>query len=266
MFTSLLNIWKSGFEMKHMGKSKIISEHPKHKRIALALFVRTSWNPCLCNKTYHPVSNGFLSFFLVGLCVPWHHPHFSWWAQPRWGGTSPSEHWDLWTLSSMQMMQGCQTECLVVFFDPLDCSPPGSSVHEILQATILERVAISSSRGSFWPRDWSCISCESWVALESFTCWVKLASWVILLSRLTNKPCVWGKVLVTHLLSAGLLHPVPSGAGVFCCHDAGCSHGDDGAALTVPASHPLSWLWVSSDSPRVCLVTCRGGVSQLSPP
>ena len=32
--------------------------------------------------------------------------------------------------------------------DPMDCSPPGSSVHEILQVRILEWVAISFSRGS----------------------------------------------------------------------------------------------------------------------
>ena len=35
----------------------------------------------------------------------------------------------------------------------MDCSPPGSSVHGISQARILEWVAISSSRGSSWPRD-----------------------------------------------------------------------------------------------------------------
>ena len=33
-------------------------------------------------------------------------------------------------------------------FDPMDCSLPGSSVHGILQASILERVAMPSSRGS----------------------------------------------------------------------------------------------------------------------
>ena len=42
---------------------------------------------------------------------------------------------------------------------PRDCSPPGSSVHGILQARILEWVAISFSRGSSQPRDWTCISC-----------------------------------------------------------------------------------------------------------
>ena len=36
---------------------------------------------------------------------------------------------------------------------PKDCNPPGSSVHGILQARILEWVAIPSSRGSSWPRD-----------------------------------------------------------------------------------------------------------------
>ena len=36
----------------------------------------------------------------------------------------------------------------------MNCSPPGSSVHGILQAKILERVAMPSSRGSSQPRDW----------------------------------------------------------------------------------------------------------------
>ena len=37
--------------------------------------------------------------------------------------------------------------------DPVDCSPPGSSVHGILQARILEWVAVSFSKGSSRPRD-----------------------------------------------------------------------------------------------------------------
>ena len=40
----------------------------------------------------------------------------------------------------------------------MDCSPPGSSVHEILQARILEGVAMPSSRGSSWPRDLTWVS------------------------------------------------------------------------------------------------------------
>ena len=42
--------------------------------------------------------------------------------------------------------------------DPVDCSPPGSSVHGILQARILEQVAISSWRASSWPRDQTLVS------------------------------------------------------------------------------------------------------------
>ena len=55
------------------------------------------------------------------------------------------------------VIKSCPTLC-----DPIDCSPPGSSVHEISQARILEWVAISFSGGSFWPKDrtWaSWISC-----------------------------------------------------------------------------------------------------------
>ena len=47
---------------------------------------------------------------------------------------------------------------------PMDCSPPGSPVHEILQARTLEWVAMPVSRGSCWPRDWTCVSCSSCIA------------------------------------------------------------------------------------------------------
>ena len=43
-------------------------------------------------------------------------------------------------------------------YDPTNCSPPGSSVLGILQARILEWIAISSFRKSFWPRDHICVS------------------------------------------------------------------------------------------------------------
>ena len=45
------------------------------------------------------------------------------------------------------------TELCLTLCDPMDCSPPGSSVHGILQARILEWVAIPFSRGSSGPRD-----------------------------------------------------------------------------------------------------------------
>ena len=45
-------------------------------------------------------------------------------------------------------IQSCPTLC-----NPMDCSPPGASVHRILQAILLEQVARLSSRGSSPPRD-----------------------------------------------------------------------------------------------------------------
>ena len=51
---------------------------------------------------------------------------------------------------------------------PIDCSPLGSSVHVILQARILEWVAISFSRGSSQPRDQTWVSCT---AGRFFTIW-----------------------------------------------------------------------------------------------
>ena len=52
------------------------------------------------------------------------------------------------TMRACSLLQACLTLC-----DPMDCSPPGSSVHGILQARILEWVAIPHSRGSFQSRD-----------------------------------------------------------------------------------------------------------------
>ena len=56
--------------------------------------------------------------------------------------------------------------------DPMDCSLPGSSIHGIFPARILEWVAKSSSRRPFWPRDLthvSYVSCVSCIPGEFFT-------------------------------------------------------------------------------------------------
>ena len=57
----------------------------------------------------------------------------------------------------------------LTLFDPMDCSPPGSSVHGILQARILEWVAMPSSRGSSQPRNQNFVSCDSCIAGGFFT-------------------------------------------------------------------------------------------------
>ena len=63
----------------------------------------------------------------------------------------PGKPWKL-HVKWNEVSQSCLTLC-----DPVDCSP-GSSVHRILQARILEWVAISFSRGSSWPRDQTQVS------------------------------------------------------------------------------------------------------------
>ena len=63
-------------------------------------------------------------------------------------------------LCCAKSLQSCPTLC-----DPTDCSPPGSSVHGILQAGILEWVAMSSSRGSARPKDRSSPEGADWMGL-----------------------------------------------------------------------------------------------------
>ena len=71
--------------------------------------------------------------------------------------------WSLWTLLLLSCFS-CVRLC-----DSMDCSLPGSSVHEILQR-ILEWIALPSSRGSSYLTSWSYVSCiftirTTWEAL-----------------------------------------------------------------------------------------------------
>ena len=88
--------------------------------------------------------------------------------------------------SESEVTQSCPTLC-----DPMDCSLPGSSVHGIFQATILEWVAISFSRGSSPSRDWNQVSrivgrCFTvWATREVLIIKIKKAYWYHF--RLTKK-------------------------------------------------------------------------------
>ena len=68
-----------------------------------------------------------------------------------------------------KLLQSCLILC-----SSMDCSPPGSSVYGILQARILECIAISSSRGSSWPRDglsgWFFTTSATWEAYDYTRC------------------------------------------------------------------------------------------------
>ena len=62
--------------------------------------------------------------------------------------TSWKKSYDQPAAAAAKLLQSCLTPS-----NPMDCSPPGPSVHGILQARTLEWVAISLSRGSSPPRD-----------------------------------------------------------------------------------------------------------------
>ena len=67
--------------------------------------------------------------------------------------------------------KSCLTLC-----DPMDCGPPGSSIHGISQARLLEWVAVSVSRGSSQPRDWAHVSC---IAGRHFNLWATREAWYL---------------------------------------------------------------------------------------
>ena len=83
---------------------------------------------------------------------------------------------DLWV---SEIAHSCLTLC-----NPMDCSLPGSSLHGILQARVLEWVAISFSRGSSWSRDRTWVSCipgrrfNLWATREARMCVCMCVNWL----------------------------------------------------------------------------------------
>ena len=125
--------------------------------------------------------------------------------------------------------------------DPMDCSPPGSSVHGISQARIQQWVSITSSRESSWPRDQACISCIGRYSLYHWA--TKEVQWGQILGLL---PIIgWRQVMIC--LTAGPrgllgllpacwwvgLNPGPS--GVWDCVQRG-QEGSGGPELLQPAA------------------------------
>ena len=116
--------------------------------------------------------------------------------------------------------QSCLTLC-----NPMNCSLPDSSVHLILQARILEWVAISSARRCSWPRDQTQVSCMCsrfftiWTIREAHSRQMKVAEsdslWPHGLYSPRNSPgqttevsshCLLQGIFPTQGLNPGLLH------------------------------------------------------------
>ena len=70
--------------------------------------------------------------------------------------------------NGLECMPAKSLQSCLTLWDPLDCSLPGSSAHEMLQARILDWVAMASSRGSSWPRDRTHVSCSSCISGRLF--------------------------------------------------------------------------------------------------
>ena len=142
----------------------------------------------------------------------------------------------------IKSLQSCMILC-----DPMDCSPPGSSVHGILQARILEWLAMPSSRGSSQPRDRACISRDSCVAGRFFTTESpgKPQEWIYFLLKygwdifICNKIYIWS-------LSSGSTNPwnflsVETLEGVFCYVNKVTSE----SHLRVGAGHHENQHWIT---------------------
>ena len=82
------------------------------------------------------------------------------WNQP---GCPRIDEWvrKLWYMYTMEYCCCLVTKSCLTLCDPMDCSPPGFSVHGISQARILEWVAMPSSRASSQPRDQTQVSCPA---------------------------------------------------------------------------------------------------------
>ena len=156
--------------------------HALHFFICMFIYSLIVWSPCSMLRKEdwfidgYVLSNSRISTFL------WYSPHYikilfkicftSRYTLYYWENCT-SRSIDLrymctylWVLLSVWVCihaQPCPTVC-----DPMDCKLPGSSVHGISQARILEWVAISFSKGSSWPRHWAPVS---FIAGRFFTIW-----------------------------------------------------------------------------------------------
>ena len=137
------------------------------------------------SSNFHPVILGFISkSWLVRLLLQ-------------------CSHTEKWFILTMDLFIVCTLSFSHVrlFCNPMDCSSPGSSVHGISQASILEWAAISYFRKSSWPWDWTHVSCISFIGrwiLYHCTTWEALfivENWVLFILK-----CVFKSLYFIHIL------------------------------------------------------------------
>ena len=160
--------------------------HTHHSRVCVCVCVcvcgvpwwALPWGPCRsCSLSGQPYA---LACF--GMASSWNQatsPQRS--THLHWFPHSPRIHahfyYHIWFLDFTCVCVHLSAQSCPALSDPVDYSPPGSSVHGILQARILQWVAISSSRGSSQPRDrthLSCVSCIGRKILNHHATWEAL--------------------------------------------------------------------------------------------
>ena len=110
------------------------------------------------------------SHLLFQMCfLAWVNQHIPWYLLCSWA-IDPEKAFCSVCLCvcACSIARSCPTLC-----NPLDCSLSGFSVHGIFQASILQWVAISYSRGSSWPKAWTQVSC---IVSRFFTFWATRCS------------------------------------------------------------------------------------------
>ena len=133
-----------------------------------------------------------------------------------------------------KLLQSCPTLC-----DLMDCSLPGSSVHGIIQARMLEWVAMLSSRRSSRPRDWTCVSYLPALAGRFFT---TSATWETVANQSQLKQSSLKNPRLEREVDSKILKP--SG-----CQRKGAKENEGEnrcQALIHPCSRRLHWRWQTS--------------------
>ena len=177
-----------------------------------------------------------------------------------------------WSYSFLSLVYAFAVVVLVshvrFFCDPMDCNPPGSPVHGISQARILEWVVISYFRGSSQPRDpthVSCISCFGRQILYRCATWEAPIShsWKVNPSR---DPGICNQLFISRGAGAGTQRQQPGERSyVFrttkvrlltTCQPLGAASMAHPASSAAP--RPLPCLWSSSSGGGPCLQTATG--------
>ena len=89
--------------------------------------------------------------------------------------------------------------------NPMDHSPPDSSVYGVLQARILEWVTMSSSRGPSWPRYWTQVSSVSCIGMRVLYHYFHLGNPSVSYKRVTKVTSIWFSESLSYLLILSFL-------------------------------------------------------------